>query len=81
MKIGDEVKIIIDRIDPDNRYHGLKGKIVDISFDDAGSVTGRFEDNFLYKVRLRDGTVPEIHFRRNDLITLREYNKKMRVEQ
>lgn len=77
MKIGDKVKIIIDKIDPDNRYHGMEGEIVDISFDDADSVTNNPEDNFMYKVRLQNEKVPDIHFRRDDLIPLKEYKKKV----
>jgi hypothetical protein len=40
---------------------------VDVSFDDAASVTGDSEDNFIYTVKLDDGEVPDIHFRRHDL--------------
>lgn len=64
---GDRVRIVIDEIDPDMDYHGEEGKITDISFDDAASVTGNPEDNFMFKVELKDGEVPDIHFRRNDL--------------
>jgi ribosomal protein L21E len=66
-KKGDKVKIIIDKVDLDMHYHGKKGKIIDISFDDAASVTGNSEDNFMFKVELESGKVPDIHFRRNDL--------------
>lgn len=64
---GDKVRIVIDKIDPDMDYHGKEGKIIDISFDDAGSVTGDSKDNFMFEVELEDGEVPDIHFRRNDL--------------
>lgn len=77
MKVGGQVKIIIDKVDPDNRHHGMEGKIVDISFDDADSVTGDPEDNFMYKVKLENGETPDIHFRRNDLILLDEYKEKV----
>ncbi len=66
-KKGDRVKIIIDKIDPDMHYHGKEGEIVDIEFDDAGSVTGNPKDNFMFKVKLDGGEIPDIHFRRNDL--------------
>lgn len=66
-KVGDRVRIIIDEIDPDMRYHGEEGEIVDIEFDDAGSITGDSKDNFMYQVKLESGEVPDIHFRRNDL--------------
>ena len=64
---GDRVRIVIDEIDPDMHYHGEKGEIIDIEFDDASSVTGDSEDNFMFEVKLDSGEVPDIHFRRNDL--------------
>jgi ribosomal protein L21E len=66
-QVGDKVKVVIDEIDPDMHYHGKKGEIIDIQFDDAGSVTGDSKDNFMYTVELEDGEVPDIHFRRPDL--------------
>jgi len=57
-------------VDPDNEYHGRKGRIIDIEFDDAASVTGDPEDNFQYTVELDNGEVPEIHGRRRDLVSL-----------
>lgn len=67
-QVGDEVKLILDKEKgPDTHLHGREGKIIDISFDDAGSVTGDTEDNFMYKVELENGDVPDLHFRRHDL--------------
>lgn len=66
-QVGDKVRIIIDEIDPDMHLHGKEGEIVDIEFDDAGSVTGNSEDNFMFEVELENGKVPDIHFRRHDL--------------
>lgn len=77
MRIGDQVKIIIDTVDPDNVFHGETGEIIDIMFDDAGSVTGDAKDNFMYTVRLSDGTIPDIHFRRSDLVRLEEHQTKL----
>jgi ribosomal protein L21E len=68
MQVGDRVKLILDKeVSPDNKWHGKTGEIIDIEFDDAGSVTGDSEDNFMYKVELDNGEVPDIHFRRHDL--------------
>lgn len=65
---GDRVKLILDKErSPDNHLHGRKGEIIDIEFDDTDSVTGEPEDNFIYTVKLDDGEVPEVHFRRKDL--------------
>ena len=67
-QVGDKVRLIIDKErGPDTRLHGKKGEIIDISFDNAGSITGDSEDNFMYKVKLESGEVPDIHFRRKDL--------------
>lgn len=65
---GDQVKLILDKErSPDNHLHGKKAEIINIEFDDAGSITGNSEDNFIYTVRLKNGDIPEIHFRRHDL--------------
>jgi len=71
IQIGDRVKLILDKeISRDNRWHGKIGEVIDISFDDAASVTGNPKDNFLYKVELEEGTIPEVHFRRADIMLL-----------
>ena len=65
---GDRVKLILDKqTGPDTHLHGREGQIIEIDFDDAGSVTGDSEDNFMYKVELDNGEIPDIHFRRHDL--------------
>lgn len=78
MKKGDKVKVILDdEQTPDaKRFHGRTAEIIDIEFDDAGSVTGDSEDNFMYSLRFKDGEEPDIHFRRNDIMSLEEYRKK-----
>ena len=70
-QVGDNVRIVIDTIDPDMQYHGKKGEIIEIQFDDAGSVTGDPEDNFIYDVELENGERPNIHFRRADIKKIR----------
>jgi len=71
IQIGDRVKLILDKeISPDNQWHGKIGEVIDIAFDDAASVTNDPKDNFMFKIKLDDKTVPEIHFRRDDLILL-----------
>ena len=64
---GDEVKIIIDEVDPDMNLHGKRREIINIEFDDAASVTGNPKDNFMYTIELENGEVPDIHFRRKDI--------------
>jgi ribosomal protein L21E len=50
---GDRVKLILDKeLGPDKHLHGKTGEIIDVSFDDAASVTGDSEDNFIYTVKL-----------------------------
>jgi hypothetical protein len=83
MKKGDEVKIVLDdEQTPDaEKYHGRKAEIVEIDFDDAGSVTGDSEDNFMYSLRFENGDEPEIHFRRNDIMTVEEYEERMNSDE
>ena len=72
-QVGDKVKLILDKeVGPDTHLHGKEGEIIDISFDDAGSLTGDSEDNFQYKVKLGSGKIPDLHFRRKDLKKLNE---------
>lgn len=72
-QVGDKVKLILDKeVGPDTHLHGKEGEIIDISFDDAGSVTGESEDNFQYKVKLENGKEPNIHFRRKDIRPLKK---------
>ena len=67
-QVGDKVKLVLDKeVGPDTHLHGKKGEIIDITFDDAGTVTGDSEDNFQYQVELENGKVPDLHFRRKDL--------------
>ena len=65
---GNRVKLIIDKEpSPDNHLHGRTAEIIDVEFDDAGSVTGDSEDNFIYTLKLDNGKVPDLHFRRQYL--------------
>ena len=67
-QVGDKVKLILDKErGPDTHLHGKKAEIIDISFDDASSITDNPKDNFIYTVKLENGEIPEIHFRRQDL--------------
>jgi ribosomal protein L21E len=67
-QVGDDVKLILDKENgPDNHLHGKTGEIINIEFDDAQSVTGDSEDNFIYTIQLENGDIPDIHFRRHDL--------------
>jgi hypothetical protein len=67
-QIGDRVKLILDKErSPDNQLHGKTGEITDIEFDDLGETTGKSQDSFAYTVKLDNGEVPDIHFRRHDI--------------
>jgi ribosomal protein L21E len=68
-QVGDRVKLVLDKErSPDNQFHGRTGEITDIEFDDLGETTGRPEDSFIYTVELDGGRIPDIHFRRHDLV-------------
>jgi ribosomal protein L21E len=74
---GDHIKLILDKErGPDSHLHGKTGHIIDIEFDDAASVTGDSEDNFIYTVKLDNGKIPDIHFRRHDLKKVNENDTK-----
>jgi hypothetical protein len=65
---GDQIKLILDKeLGPDTHLHGQKAEIIDIEFDDAQSVPGNSEDNFIYTIELDNGKIPDLHFRRHDL--------------
>jgi len=67
-QVGDQVKLILDKeLGPDKHLHGKTGEIIDVQFDDAASVTGDSEDNFIYKIKLSNGKVPDLHFRKHNL--------------
>jgi hypothetical protein len=67
-QIGDWVKLILDKErSPDNQLHGKPGEITDTEFDYLGETTGKPQDSFIYTVKLDNGEVPDIHFRRHDM--------------
>lgn len=63
---GDYVEVCIpDSSDPDHRFHGYEGEVVDILKDELSGITGDPEDDFLYTVDLeQDGSQD---FRYDDL--------------
>ncbi len=75
MQVGDRIKVILDdEITPDSKkYHGREAVITDIDFDDAGMATGNPEDNFMLQLKFENGDEPDIHFRRNDVVRLEDY--------
>jgi hypothetical protein len=80
LREGDRVKVITDTVNPDMVHHGRTGEIIDVSKDDAGSVTGNPEDDYMYTVQFENGEVPDIHFRRRDLVYLEEHEEELRTE-
>ncbi len=79
MKVGDRVKLILDKeISPDNRWHGETGVITRITFDAAGEVTGDVMDNLLFEVEFDNGETPDLHFRYEDLVPLCEHETGLR---
>jgi len=63
-EIGDRVRIDIpDKGDPDYRYHGNHGEVVEILRDDAGASTGDERDSVLYRVQLDSGVQLDLRWR------------------
>jgi len=64
LSVGDRVRIDIpDETDPDHDLHGEHGRVVDVISDDAGTVTGRDQDNDLYRIALDDGRTMDVRGR------------------
>ena len=63
-KIGDRVWIDIpDKDNPDYRYHGEHGEVVDVIRDDAGASTSDERDSFLYRIQLDSGAQLDLRWR------------------
>lgn len=78
MRIGDRVKLILDKErSPDNRWHGKTGTITRITMDAAGNITGDPVDSLLFEVELDDGETPDLHFRYRDLVALEEHKAEL----
>lgn len=62
---GDRVRIDIpDEADPDFRWHGEHGEVVDFIEDDAGRETEDERDSGVYRVKLEDhGTTLDVRWR------------------
>jgi len=61
---GDRVRVDIpDETDPDHRYHGEHGEVVNILDDDAGRETGDPRDSLIYRLRLESGETVDLRWR------------------
>lgn len=62
---GDPVRVDIpDETDPDQeRYHGLRGTVVDVFEDDAGLATGDERDSLFYRIEFEDGHKEDFRWR------------------
>lgn len=62
---GDPVRVDIpDETDPDHeRYHGVRGTVVEVFKDDAGSATGDERDSLLYRIEFEDGHREDFRWR------------------
>lgn len=61
---GDRVRVDIpDETDPDYRYHGEHGEVVNILDDDAGRETGDPRDSQIYRLRLESGETVDLRWR------------------
>lgn len=78
MQVGDRVKLILDKeLGPDNRWHGKTGRITRIMADAAEDVTGDPMDNLMFEVELDSGETPDVHFRYDDLVLLKEHQEAL----
>jgi len=71
---GERVEIYIPTPDdPEHRYHGKTGVIVDVFEDDLSSVTGNPSRGRLYTVAFEDAELDKAEFRYDDLQRPDEY--------
>lgn len=61
---GDRVRIDIpDETDPDFRFHGKQGTVVETLSDDGGTETGDERDSILFRVELDSGETMDFRWR------------------
>lgn len=66
--IGDEVQIYIPRADdPDHRYHGEVGEVVDSLNDNLSELTGNTRRGEIYTVIFEDTELETADFRHDNL--------------
>lgn len=66
--VGDRVEVYLPRADdPDHRYHGKAGEVVDVFEDDLADVTRNPSRGYLYTVRFDDPALEPTDFRYDDL--------------
>jgi len=67
-ELGDRVRVIIpDASDPDHRYHGKVGTVVEVNVDGLGGLTGNPDDSYIYTIELDDEELGSVDFRYRDL--------------
>lgn len=66
--VGDEVEVYIPRgSDPDHRYHGETGEVVDVLEDQLSEALETPERGYLYTVEFDSPEIDEADFRGDDL--------------
>lgn len=71
---GDQVEVYIPTPDdPEHRYHGKTGEIVDVFEDDLSDVTGNPSRGCLYTVAFEDPELDTADFRYDNLQQPDEY--------
>ena len=64
---GDEVRIYLSKDDPDSRYHGKTGRVVDVLTDSLSKETERKLDSLSYSIVV-NGEELAVWFRHRDLV-------------
>lgn len=77
LEVGQRVKLILDKErSVDNKWHGKTGIVTKMTADAAGEVTGNPMDSLMIEVELDDGTVPDVHFRYDDVVPVKSEEQK-----
>lgn len=69
-QIGERVRVEIPKSsDPDHRYHGKVGVIIEITTDNLGEISGDPRDSRLYHVEFDDDSLGKMSFRHHDIVS------------
>lgn len=69
--VGDCVRVDIpDPDDPDHRYHGETGEVIEVTRDELGELVDDPRLNYLFTVEFVDASLGTMTFRFHDLVRL-----------
>ena len=75
MNTGDTVRVVINEGSSLKRkkYNDRVAKIQEIYSKEDNSISGNPEEDLLYRLKFRDGKIPEESFKRRNLVSIEEF--------